>query len=655
MNKLFSRRKYKEFILSLLPIALLLTSFSASSADGDYAVSRIPVTLLKNANAVVRIEDQVFEIKSPREAIHSYRYVITILNENGERWAEFSEYYDKMREVNSVQGFLYDAYGKQLKKIKTKDLQDLSGGSDNNLIDDNRVKRHNFYYKSFPYTVEYEVEIRYKYTLFFPMWTPQAGDRLAVEKSYMSIVCPGDYQFRSKAFNYKGDPVITNEKDKRITKWSIENMPAYLSEPFQPMHHEITTLVVFGPSEFQVGDYKGNMQSWEDFGRFIYALKKDRDVLPPDVKAKIHQLSDGITDVREKVRVLYEYMQANTRYISIQLGIGGWQPFEASYVASKAYGDCKALTNYMYSILKEVGIKSGYTVVRAGRNETYITDDFPSQQFNHVILCVPLQKDSIWLECTSQTEPTGYMGGFTGNRLALYVDENGGALVRTPRYGLEENLQIRRIKATLSEDATLRLKAETRYTAIQQDNLHMLINNLSKEKIKERLQGQLDFPTYDITDFNYKEKKSSLPWIDETLDISVKNFATISGKRLFLQPNIMTKSYNRLSKDETRKFDLQLRYSYRDIDTVELEIPQGFTQETKMEDVSIESRFGKYSSSTRIMENKLYHYRKMEQYEGKYSASHYNELVDFYDKIYKADRTRLVFVKNDTDAPKKAF
>ena len=62
-------------------------------------------------------------------------------------------------------------------------------------------------------------------------------------------------------------------------------------------------------------------------------------------------------------------MQNNTRYISIQLGIGGWRPFEAAYVASKGYGDCKALSNYMYSLLKEAGILSYYTLVKAGAGE----------------------------------------------------------------------------------------------------------------------------------------------------------------------------------------------------------------------------------------------------------------------------------------------
>ena len=79
----------------------------------------------------------------------------------------------------------------------------------------------------------------------------------------------------------------------------------------------------------------------------------------------------------------------------------------------------------MYSILKEAGIVSYYAVVRAGKNANYITEDFPSQQFNHVILCVPVEKRFCLVECTSQTMPAGYLGDFTSDRYALLVDETG--------------------------------------------------------------------------------------------------------------------------------------------------------------------------------------------------------------------------------------
>lgn len=630
---------------SLLLFIMVLCSARAVAFNSDFSVSRIPVTLLRNSDAVLRIEESRFEIRSVRSATHNFRYVITVLNERGNEWADFSEHYDKLRKIVSVQGILYDANGKQLKKIKTKDLQDISGTSDINLTDDNRIKQHNFYYRTYPYTVEYLVEIEYDYTLFFPMWVPQGGERLSVEKSSVSIVCPEEYQFRYKAFGYKGEPQVTQEKGKRISTWSVSNLPAFIREPYQPQLHEFSTVVLFGPTDFKVGDYLGNMKSWEDFGKFIHELKKDKDVLPENVKKQVHELVSGIEDKREKVKKLYKYMQQNTRYISIQLGIGGWQPFDAKFVASRSYGDCKALTNYMYSILKEVGINSAYTVVRAGNGSNYITKDFPSQQFNHVILCVPMEKDSLWLECTSQTDAAGYMGGFTGNRVALMIDESGGKLVSTPRYGLNENIQTRKVKAKLSDDASLNFISESRYHAMQQDNLHMQINNLSREKLKERLQSQLDFPTYEINDFSYKEYKHELPFIDETLDVVVRNFATITGKRLFIQPNVMTKSHSRLTRDDARKYDVQLSFSFQDVDTVEIEIPAGYISESKPDDVNISNKFGKYSSSVKVSGNKIYYYRKLEQYDGRFPAADYNLLVDFYDQVYKADRNRLVLVK----------
>ncbi|MEO7983036.1 MAG: hypothetical protein ABI688_03035, partial [Bacteroidota bacterium] len=421
---------------------------------------------------------------------------------------------------------------------------------------------------------------------------------------------------------------------------------------YSPLWHDLTTVVIFGPTAFGVDDYKGNMTSWLEFGKFMYALKQGKDVLPDNIKQQVHRLSDGISDTKEKIAVLYEYLQRNTRYISIQLGIGGWQPFDAKFVATKAYGDCKALTNYMYSILKEAGIPSQYTLIRAGANSGYITVNFPSQQFNHVILCVPLAKDTMWLECTSQTLPAGYLGDFTCNRYGLLVAEDGGHLVRTPVYGIKENLQQRKINAVLDNEGTLKVNVLTRYSGLQQDDIHGLINHLSKDKVKEYLHEQLDFATYDIGNFVYKEERTILPSINEALDITATNYATITGKRLFIVPNVMTRNRTKLVMNEERKFDMVFTMEYQDVDSVEIVLPDGYTAESMPADVSVISPFGKYAASVKLVDNKLRYSRSIERYAGQFPAAQYPELVRFYETIYKADRNKVVLVKNET---KKGF
>ena len=617
----------------------------SQAADIRYPVSAIPDSLLKNANVVKRMEQVQFEVARTDLSFYTQKYAITILNEKGDDYAGFAEEYDKLMKITSIEGVLYDGTGREIRRLKAKDVMDLSAVSNSSLMDDNRQKVHNFYYKVYPYTVEYEVVFQLNNTFYFPGWVPQPYSLLSVQQSSYMFVCPQDYEVRYRMFNYKGKPVESVDRQRKVYTWEIKNVPAIQSEYAGPRWHELTTMVRVAPTDFEIEGYKGKMNSWKDFGKFIYALKKDRDQLPDALKAKVQQLTAGLSTDREKAIALYHFLQQNTRYISIQLGLGGWQPFEASYVAEKGYGDCKALSNYMFSLLKAANIRSLYTLIKAGDRDYFLIEDFPSNQFNHVILCVPLQKDTLWLECTDQTKPAGYMGDFTGNRKALLVDEDGGVLVTTPRYSIQENLQLRQIQGTVSEEGTLQLKANTAYKAMQQDDLFMMISALSQDKVKEVLNSELAFSTYNINSFKYAPQKEAIPVVHEDLDITVQNFATISGKRMFLTPNVMNRSSFQLTPDSTRKYDIVMNFAYRDVDSATFEVPDGYVAESLPKDVTIRNSFGSYQASVKIEGRLLKYLRVREQFAGRYPAKDYAELVKYYDAINKADRARVVLKK----------
>lgn len=613
----------------------------------NFAAATIPDSLKKKAYAVIRMSETTFEYISESNTNYALHNVVTILDEKGKEDAVLFIAYSKFKEVSSITGTLYDSEGNKVRTLKSSEIQDFGSTGEENLADDVRYKRHEFSCFNYPYTVEYNISIKYNSSFFFPTWVPQNATDLSVEKSSITLNLPLDYPLHYKAFNLNIAPEISEVKNRKYYKWQVENLPAKKTEDYSPEWEYTTESILFAPHSFQLGKYSGSMETWSEFGKFIYDLNKDRDKLQATTVAKIHSITDPLPDQRSKVLALYKYMQKSTRYVSVQMGIGGWQTAEASFVAKSGYGDCKALVNYMYSLLKEAGITSCRALVKAGQNAHTFHADFPSNQFNHVILCVPLEHDSVWLECTDPNLPGGYLSGFTSDRYCLLLTENGGKLVRTPKYELQENVQQRKIKANFLEGADLQTSIQTIYSGLQQDNLFSIIHNINKERVTKKLKEELEFPTYELDSFYFDEKSENIPTIEEKLFLRVKNYASVSGKRLFILPNIYTRSNRKLSNEDKRLNPIIFRNEYLDIDSVEIIIPSGFIAEHIPADQKLSSPFGTYTTHTSILTDRIWYTRRMTYLSGEFPAAQYAELQNWYSGIYKNDREKVVLVKKE--------
>lgn len=512
---------------------------------------------------------------------------------------------------------------------------------------DNRVKQFNFYHRQYPYTVEFEDEQEYKGMFYLPSWYPVESQKLAVQHSNLVVEAPADYQLRYKQYAFESAPAKKSDDGKQVLSWTLQNYKAVTSEPFQPGFAELLPNIRLAPSAFELQDYKGNMNSWFEFGKFLNQLYVGRDELPSHIKDSVQQVTAACKTDEEKVERLYAFMQRNTRYISIQLGIGGWQPFEASFVATKKYGDCKALSNYMKALLKEAGVRAHNVVINSGTGKKGLDEDFPSTQFNHMVLVVPLKSDSIWLECTSQTLCPRFMGSSTANRKALMMAEDGGYVVNTPVYQPKDNLQSRKVKAVIDGEGNLNAEVYTLFTGEQQEYAHAIMHSLNDEERKKLLNEELNLPTYDIKESRYSQQAGRIPVVDEYLAIKAPNYASVTGKRLFIQPNLFNKSTTKLSTEKQRRYPIEFRYAYRDVDSIEIRVPEGYTAEAIPKNVEMKNKFGNYSITFRAADNKIEMVRVVERATGQFPASEYGELVKYYDEIHKADRGRIVLVKKE--------
>jgi hypothetical protein len=613
----------------------------------SYSTALIPDSLRKDARVVVREWEIVLEIKSPGRATEKEHRVYTILNPNGDDEAEYVSRYDKFTDISSIGGVLYDSLGKTIKKAKRKDMDDRGYEDGYSLATDARYLEHNFYYRTYPYTVDYQEEDDLNGILGLGGWLPLQGPGLSTQHSRYTVIAPKDYTLRWMLLNGAQEPVITESGDKKIYTWEARNLPARHRETAGPRWREIVPYVLLGPSDFEAQGYKGNMTTWADYGRFIEQLRTGRDVLPEDIRRQVHALTDTITDRRRKVFALYQFLQQNTHYISIQLGIGGWQPFSAEYVATKKYGDCKALSNYMVALLKEAGITGKYVEIAAGEDAVPLIEKFPCSQFNHVISCVPMEKDTIWLECTSQTTAPGYMGTFTGGRKAILIDEDGGHMVQTPSYSAADNTQCRVIRAQIGPDGDLEAAVNTEYHCVRQELPHDMMDEFNAEQREKYLNSLFSLPTYKVDKSHYEEEKGPRPVVREQLHVVAPNYAGVSGRRLFIVPNLFDRNSRRLPADSGRKYDYITGNSFTDIDSVVIAVAPGYQPESIPRDVVIDGKFGQYKSSVTFANDKLVYYRYRRQTADRFPPADYPALVSYYEELFKADNERVVLVKKE--------
>jgi hypothetical protein len=609
----------------------------------QYDIKNIPDSLLKNANAIVRKGVTDIIVKSPAKATLKSVLAVTLINKNADDYNSLTAYYDKLSSISNLKAILFDANGKKIKEFKNNDFSDHSQISSFSIYDDDRVKFLKIFQPTYPYTIEFSYTKEYNSILGYPTWYPQDDFNLAIEYSSYSINYPADLNIRFNEYQTKKIKEENLNNIKTVV-YEAKNLKAYEKEVMTAGLGNLCPWVWIGLGKFEFDGYPGDQSDWKSLGSWVYNLSAGLDVLPLNVKTKVHELTDHISNPKEKTKILYEYLQSKSRYVSVQLGIGGFRPFSAEKVASNNYGDCKALSNYMLALLKEVGIKSHLVVVGAG-NRPGMNKDFSNMyQANHMILCVPFEKDSVWLECTTQRGPFNYLGSFTGDRNVLLITPEGGKIVKTPAYLPKDNSQIRIINVKIDKDGNAISKSETIYTGEQFEYIQGQLFREAKEQ-KEFIHNYLDIANPQIIKYNYIQKDKSSPLIEEFLELQLEKVLTSGGNNKFLTLNMLNRRYFSPERADKRITDFKLNMNYSDKDVIVYELPEELKIDFILEDVEINSEFGHYKAFTKVENNKIIYTREQTIFKNHYPANKFNDLVAFYKVIYKADKQKAVLTQ----------
>jgi hypothetical protein len=625
----------------LFTLILLSISLSAFCQD-NYDIDLIPSPLRNRANSCIRNEERTVDMRSPDNVTITTKKAITVFNENGEDEARLVLHYDKNTSIKTIKGEVYNSVGKVINKFSQSDFADQSAADGFSLFVDSRVKHYLPAVNQYPYTIVYNYEIRNKQNLIIPDWDPQPANDVSVEKSTYTFICKPNDQIRIKTQNYKEKPAeIIDEKQKKLT-WTSNNILAVRTEPYSPDPATYQASIKIAPQHFTYYNYKGAYTNWNELGKWVYDdLLQNRGTLPPSTIQTIRDLVKNEPSEKEKVKKIYQYLQEKTRYISVQIGIGGFQPITAEEVDRLGYGDCKALVNYMQSLLRAVDIESLYCVVEAGSEKKGMDPSYASMvQGNHIILCVPLKGDTTWLECTSQKIPFGFLSDFTDDRTVLACTAAGGQLLHTPKLSAVQNIQIRNASLNIHPDGNISGKMHTLFSGAQYDNHEVIMGKPATEQQK-MLKQSYNIDNIDFNSINYAQQKDINPKLIEDIEINIRNYAPINGSKMFLQLNAFN-TRRSIPEIKNRTLPVYINRGYTDEDILTYTLPDNVITELIQEQhKNLKSDFGEYICHAKVDGKKLIYYRKFVLNDGTFPAEKYDDFAKFINEVASYDYLKL--------------
>ncbi|PWK75343.1 transglutaminase superfamily protein [Mucilaginibacter oryzae] len=606
-----------------------------------YIASTIPDSLKEDANSVVRYSLEDHNITGPGRAEEHYHTIITILNEKGSHEAEMVLPYNKKYvSLSSFEMRIYGADGTLIKKYHKSDMYDRSAVDNETLVTDDRMLSISHTVATYPTTVELIFDYDMKSLMDLGSWAYQDYEQSVQNATYhISINSDAGFRYKNRNTNIKPVKATTDKVDSYT--WKVSNLKAIKPEAGSKSWR-VLPRVYFAAAAFEFYGVPGDISTWQGYGKWQQRLNADVNSLTPERAEEIRKMTADIKTDKEKAKFLYEYMQKNVRYVSIQLGIGGWKPFPATFVDQKKYGDCKALSNYMSALLKAVNIPSCYAIVNAGSNMQPADPAFPNDPFNHVILCVPFKTDTAWLECTSSTQAFGKLGPFTENRYALLVSEEGGKLVKTPASTDFDNQFNSEVHIKLNEDGSAQAQVKILSTGDYRAD-YMGLMYLKEDEQKSRIIRMLNMRQPSVFSFTPSTDKDGVKEVGFELEYD-RFCDVLSGDKQFYKPRVFDLWQATLPVEEKRKTDFYFNVPMIKTCVTTINLPAGFEVETLPANQNLKFTYGSYDVKYvyDAARNQVVSTTKFNLKNQVIPAAKYSEMQVYMDAIAKAQNKKLV-------------
>lgn len=607
---------------ALLLLGMILLSLPSLAATPDWVRQAAAQTLPAydpETNAVVLREDVTFTVTSPGEYLEHFRRAVKILRPEGRDEAGIRVDLDGHEKLRSIHCWTLDLTGREY-ELKEKDFAAGGDAFGYDLYNDVRFRAGVCPAADRGSIVAYEFEVQRR------GWINEVDlelqESIPVHETHVVLnIAPG-WEFKPVWAN--GEPVQPTKIADGSWEWILRDLPPIAQELLRPPDSAISLrmgLVYFAPRPSSA-----DAGSWEALGRWLTQLTADSRSTTPELTEKARQLTAGKADFDGKARALASFLQTDVRYVSISIGIGGFQPHPAGETFRARYGDCKDKATLLSAMLHEVGIASDYVLINTNRG--IVNPAIPSLVFDHAILAIELPaeikndgyrssltaksgKRYLIFDPTDPFTPLGDLRGDLQDTYALLVADGTGELIHTPLFQPDANQLSRTGHFTLSADGVLSGEIVESRSGDHASYERMFLLSATQQQRSRRLEH---FLSRSLKGFTLESSDvQQLDQLQQNLAISFKftdpGYGQIRGPLMLLRPRIVGEKGVPL-EHKPRRYPYQFEDTSRETDSYEFDLPKDYVVDDVPAPVNVDMGFAAYKSKIEVTGARLRYSRE---------------------------------------------
>lgn len=646
----------RKLALTCCVSACGLPAFAGSAQVPDWvktaAAEKLPA-YPADTRAIVLLEETNLNVQPDGKSVERVRRVIKILRPQGRDYGEIDVPFNAESKVNFLHVWSIGPDGHEY-AMKDNEIVERAWQNSGILYDDVRFKEASAPGRDVNAVIAYEYEQKVPSYFSEDTWEIQESIPKVIDR--YTVHLPHGWEYKASWHQHAAvEETVTPDG----ATWELHDEPGLdlrdvSSAPAWRSLCARSVISYFGPGTTRTsGD-------WRSIGAFYQRLAQNRAQPNAEITAKAQELVTGKTDFADRAQAIAEYVQ-HTRYVGIEIGIGGWQPHAASAIFHSNSGDCKDKATLLAAMLSSVGIHSTWVLVDTRRG--VVSPDLPSMFGDHMIAAIQLPDgytsdrlhaivtaksgkrflifDPTWTYTPFGTLESNLQGGY-----GVLVDGRDSELIALPVLAPALNAIVRKASFKLAENGSLTGEVVERRSGDIASRRRELFQERSEKDQREEMTRTLGTDLGDFTLGTSTAENTAALTRDfvQQFDVTVPAYARQTGPLLLVRPRVFGRDSTKIDTNN-RAYPVDLHETRLVTDDFAIEMPAGWVPDELPDPVSIDLGFASYQSHTEIKGNAIHYGRTYTVSQVELPKEKYQALREMVRQIEQDERSQVVLKK----------